>query len=489
MGRRLILALVRARRADRGRGGRVRARRRALPRAVGEHGADDPRRRPLRRARHRRRPRSATSWSSTRPPAPRARTRCAAAARRPRARCARSRPGTRAEVQFVKRVVAEGGDEISMRDGKLIRNGKPETTEGPAGLRGADGCDFPRRSPCRRATSSCSATTAAPPTTRASGARSPRTGSSGATGSRSASARSAAARAPPRRSGPASARRHRAHVVAGLVPAREVEVDEVDRRDAGRANGVWSSVISGCVPAGNAAPAPTRLAAARRRAHSCGSEPASRGIRSRLSATKSSRTTRAQLAAVAARVGLRAAQAGSRRSRPVVGRLLAVEEHEAQLRRALRPLRAAQHARELEHRGGAARAVVGADEARQRLRVVVRGDDDRRLRAREAADDVAQPGMAGDRLEAPARQRPAQARREPPRAAEPAGRGPSSTWRRSSANARRPSKRSAFSARGAPPGRRPSKPRRPRPRRRAREHGRHGHADREGLHQHVSRSR
>lgn len=55
--------------------------------------------------------------------------------------CARP-TGGRAEVQFVKRVVAEGGDEISMRGGRIIRNGKPETTKGPRACED-EGCEFP----------------------------------------------------------------------------------------------------------------------------------------------------------------------------------------------------------------------------------------------------------------------------------------------------------------------------------------------------------
>ena len=48
-----------------------------------------------------------------------------------------------ADVTFVKRIVAEGGDQISMRDGKLVRNGKPETTKGPQVCDESDGCDYP----------------------------------------------------------------------------------------------------------------------------------------------------------------------------------------------------------------------------------------------------------------------------------------------------------------------------------------------------------
>ena len=49
-----------------------------------------------------------------------------------------------ADVTFVKRVVAAGGDRISMQDGKIVRNGKPETTKGPQVCERSDGCDYPR---------------------------------------------------------------------------------------------------------------------------------------------------------------------------------------------------------------------------------------------------------------------------------------------------------------------------------------------------------
>ena len=58
------------------------------------------------------------------------------------AMCAKA-TAQRADVKFVKRIVAVGGDRISMRDGKLVRNGKPETTKGPRSCKG-DPCDFPR---------------------------------------------------------------------------------------------------------------------------------------------------------------------------------------------------------------------------------------------------------------------------------------------------------------------------------------------------------
>jgi signal peptidase I len=56
--------------------------------------------------------------------------------------CAKPTP-EKATVKFVKRVVAVGGDRISMQGGKLVRNGKRETRNGPSGCDGA-GCDYPR---------------------------------------------------------------------------------------------------------------------------------------------------------------------------------------------------------------------------------------------------------------------------------------------------------------------------------------------------------
>ena len=49
----------------------------------------------------------------------------------------------RLTAKFVERVVAKGGDRISMRGGKLIRNGRPETTKGPRACT-EEACDFPR---------------------------------------------------------------------------------------------------------------------------------------------------------------------------------------------------------------------------------------------------------------------------------------------------------------------------------------------------------
>ena len=58
------------------------------------------------------------------------------------AMCAKPR-GEQADVTFVKRVVAQGGDEISMRGGRVVRNGKPEGTDGPQDCEG-EACDFPQ---------------------------------------------------------------------------------------------------------------------------------------------------------------------------------------------------------------------------------------------------------------------------------------------------------------------------------------------------------
>ena len=56
--------------------------------------------------------------------------------------CAKPTP-QRSEISFVKRVVAVGGDRISMRGGKLVRNGKRETTKGPRACE-EEGCEFPQ---------------------------------------------------------------------------------------------------------------------------------------------------------------------------------------------------------------------------------------------------------------------------------------------------------------------------------------------------------
>ena len=48
----------------------------------------------------------------------------------------------RGNVTFIKRVVAEGGDRIALRRGRVIRNGRP--VDEPFGCREGGTCDFPR---------------------------------------------------------------------------------------------------------------------------------------------------------------------------------------------------------------------------------------------------------------------------------------------------------------------------------------------------------
>ncbi len=55
--------------------------------------------------------------------------------------CARPTPD-QLNVKLVKRIVAVGGDRIALRGGRVLRNGRPETTRGPRPCSG-DGCDFP----------------------------------------------------------------------------------------------------------------------------------------------------------------------------------------------------------------------------------------------------------------------------------------------------------------------------------------------------------
>ena len=166
---------------------------------------------------------------------------------------------------------------------------------------------------------------------------------------------------------------------------------------------------------GNASCAPTRSAAARSSFQSVLSEFASRLDLQSLRADEVKQDQRLELAVVAPRVGLGAAQAGRRERPRVVRRLLPVEEQEADLPphgRAVAPC--VERAGELHDHGRARGAVVGADEVRDVLRVVVRGDRDRRLAAGDAADDVAQAWVAGDALEGAAREPVAQAHGEAP---------------------------------------------------------------------------
>jgi signal peptidase I len=50
----------------------------------------------------------------------------------------------RADVNFIKRVVAGPGDQISIRNGRVILNGKPQKEPFIAPCGGGEGCDFPR---------------------------------------------------------------------------------------------------------------------------------------------------------------------------------------------------------------------------------------------------------------------------------------------------------------------------------------------------------
>jgi signal peptidase I len=50
---------------------------------------------------------------------------------------------TRASVNFIKRVVAGPGDRLSIRDGHVILNGKPQKESFAEPCGGGEGCDFP----------------------------------------------------------------------------------------------------------------------------------------------------------------------------------------------------------------------------------------------------------------------------------------------------------------------------------------------------------
>lgn len=50
----------------------------------------------------------------------------------------------RASVNFIKRVVGVGGDRLAIRDGHVIRNGKPEKDDYIRACGGSDGCNLPR---------------------------------------------------------------------------------------------------------------------------------------------------------------------------------------------------------------------------------------------------------------------------------------------------------------------------------------------------------
>ena len=85
----------------------------------------------------------------------------------------------RADVSFIKRVVAGPGDRIALRDGRVVRDGEPPTSRTSPTAAAARAATSRGRSRSPTATTSCSATTAARPTTAASGARCRSSGSSG----------------------------------------------------------------------------------------------------------------------------------------------------------------------------------------------------------------------------------------------------------------------------------------------------------------------
>ena len=87
-------------------------------------------------------PRWATSWSSTRRPAPSRATTCGGGPppRRPGLRQADRRA---ADVNFIKRVVAGPGDRLAIEDGHVVLNGKRQNEPFARALWRRRGCDFP----------------------------------------------------------------------------------------------------------------------------------------------------------------------------------------------------------------------------------------------------------------------------------------------------------------------------------------------------------
>ena len=61
-----------------------------------------------------------------------------------RARSCAQPTAERADVNFIKRVVAGPGDRIAIRDGHVILNGKRQKEPFIRPCGGGDGCDFPR---------------------------------------------------------------------------------------------------------------------------------------------------------------------------------------------------------------------------------------------------------------------------------------------------------------------------------------------------------
>jgi signal peptidase I len=77
------------------------------------------------------------------PPVGAAESRCGNRPKRGAA-CAKPSGGADTSVRFVDRVVAVGGDRVSFRRGRVVRNGKLETRKNIRACRDVEACSFPR---------------------------------------------------------------------------------------------------------------------------------------------------------------------------------------------------------------------------------------------------------------------------------------------------------------------------------------------------------
>ena len=216
------------------------------------------------------------------------------------AMCAKPASGA-GGVTFVKRIVADGGDQIAMRDGKIVRNGSRGDHRGPAGLRGRrlrlPARDHRARRPllhARRQPRRLRRLALLGPRPRGLGHRALLVRRQLAPGPQQLEHRLAGAV----ERGLARPRSCRRSVLCQQGKSKSM------RSIAGtpaRANGVWSSVTSRLRPRrGNvAARADAPRGRPQARSTAPGPSPRSRGIRSRLSATKSSSDDGAQLVGVA----------------------------------------------------------------------------------------------------------------------------------------------------------------------------------------------